>query len=236
MYRITILAFFLLAIQHVQSQTTCASAYDNSFNNSHTGTHYFPGPFTIPLNTDINGRIEVASDVDYYKFYITTGGSITLTLRNLPTNYNLSLVNNQGRSILTSARTGTSSETINFTATSNTEYFALVYPVNNKTFNAKSCYTLRVATGTATRVSAPVLEGVSLYPNPAVNVLNLRLDNLSNTAQIRVTNAMGAVVHQQNTNQIITPINLRNIPAGIYIIDVIDSDGNQLYRNKFIRQ
>jgi hypothetical protein len=236
MYRIMILAIFLLAIQHVQSQTTCASAYDNSFNNSHIGTHYSPGPFTIPLNADINGRIEVASDVDYYKFYITTGGSITLTLRNLPANYNLNLVNSQGRSIVTSARTGTSSETINFTATANTEYFALVYPVNNKTFNAKFCYTLRVATGTATRVSAPVLDGGALYPNPVVSVLNLRLDNISNPAQIRVTNAMGAVVHQQNTNQIITPINLRNIPAGIYIIDVIDSDGNQLYRDKFIRQ
>jgi len=225
MYRIVLLAIALFSIQGLQAQTTCASAYDNAFNNSTTGTHYFPGPFSIPLNTDINGRIDVASDIDYYKFYITTGGTLSLTLRNLPANYNLSLVNSLGKPIATSARTGTSSETINYTVTSNTEYFALVYPANNKTFNSQSCYTLRVSTGTATR-----------YPNPAVNVLNLRLDNLSNTAQIRVTNAMGAVVHQQNTNQIITPINLRNIPAGIYIIDVIDSDGNQLYRNKFIRQ
>lgn len=236
MYRISILAVLLFSIQYGHAQTTCASAYDNTFNNSHTGTHYFPGPFAIPLNTDINGRIEVASDIDYYKFYITTGGTITLTLRNLPANYNLNLVNSQGKPIATSARTGTSSETINFTAASNTEYFALVYPANNKTFNALSCYTLRVATGTATRLGAPIVEGASLYPNPASSVLNLRLDNLNASAQIRIMNAMGALVLQQNTNENMTPINLKNIPAGMYIIDVIDTDGTTIYRSKFVRQ
>lgn len=236
MYRFTILSVFLLAFQYGQAQTTCASAYDNSFNNSHIGTHYFPGPFAIPLNTDINGRIEVASDIDYYKFYITTGGTITLTLRNLPANYNLNLVNSQGKPIATSARAGTSSETINFTAASNTEYFALVYPVNNKTFNARSCYTLRVATGTATRMSAPIIEGASVYPNPASSVLNLRLDNLNSIAQIRIMNTMGVIVLQQNTNQNMTPINLKNIPAGMYMIDVINTDGTTIYRSKFVRQ
>jgi hypothetical protein len=235
MKHVFLLAFSIILIHKTQSQT-CASSYDNAFNNSHTPTHYFPGPFAIPLNTDINGRIEAANDIDYYKFFITTGGTITLTLRNLPANYNLNLVNSSGRSIATSARSGTSSETIHFTATSNTEYFALVYPANSRTFNSGSCYTLRVSTGTAARVSALSFDNAVIYPNPARQMVNLRLDDIQGMAQVRVINLLGALVKQQTTTQAVTPINLSGLPGGMYMVDVINAEGNTIYRGKLVKE
>ena len=229
-------AFSFILINKSQAQT-CASSYDNAFNNTHIPTHYFPGPFSIPLNTDINGRIEAANDVDYYKFHITTGGTITLTLRNLPANYNLNLVNSSGRSIVTSARSGTSNETINFTATSNTEYFALVYPANRRTFNSGSCYTLRVSTGTAARLSATTPQISSgLYPNPVRQIASLHLNEISGNTQIRVFNMTGALVLQKTTSQQITPLDLSAFPAGIYMLDAINQEGKSIYRSKLVKE
>lgn len=144
--------FSLIFFKSLYAQVpSCAGAYDTDFNNDYTSTHYFPGPMAIPLNANVNGRISNAGDIDYYKFTITNQGTIFLTLSNLPANYNLKLVNSLGNTLSTSARSGTSPETINFTVASNTVYYALVYPANNKTFNANACYTLRVSTGTASR-------------------------------------------------------------------------------------
>lgn len=230
---LSILCFTL--ILEMQAQT-CASAYDNAFNNTTIPTHYFPGPFSIPLNTDVNGRIEVASDIDYYKFFITRGGTITLTLRNLPANYNLNLVNSSGRSIASSARTGTSSETINFTAASNTEYFALVSPANSKTLNASACYTLRVATGTAARLSAPAVRNSGIYPNPVSNTANIQLNEIKGITQIRIMNLAGGLLVQKSTIETNTSLDLSRLPSGIYLLDAIDHLGKTIYRSKLVKQ
>jgi hypothetical protein len=128
-----------------QAASVCRSLYDSDSNNSYTETAYFMGPMTIPLNADISGSIDAQGDADYYKFIPSVSGRITLTLTNLPANYDLRLVNSLGATLVTSARSGTTSEVINFTATGGVTYFALVYPSSRRTFNAAACYVLRVA-------------------------------------------------------------------------------------------
>ncbi len=209
--------------------TGCQSTYDNTTNNATSGAA------VVPFNTNILGRIDAGSDVDHYKFTITTGGTITLTLTTLPANYHLRLVSSAGTVLATSSNSGTTNETINYTATAATTYYARVYPVNTSTFNTTSCYTLKVALGTATKGNNFVAETTEVFPNPAQNLLNVQIKAHTGASQIQVTNASGAVVYQRSTNMANTQINLASLPAGIYMVNVI-REGKVVSRNKFVKQ
>ena len=214
---------------------SCASAYDTPWNDVYQTTIYFPGPMSIPFNTDVNGRIEASNDRDYYKFTVTTGGTITMSLTNLPANYKVNLVNSLGYTIATSTRTATLTETINATVTSNTVYYALVYAIDINTFNASACYTLRVSTGTAYR-RALASGAPMLYPNPAREFVNLRVPEVRGVMQIRVLNSVGATVIRQNTTQPITTLKLDGLTAGIYWVEVLNSnDGRLVYWSKLVK-
>lgn len=234
MRKTLLLLFSLALVGGLQAQTTCASAYDTPWNNDYQGTSYFPGPMPIPFNTDIRGRIETSNDRDYYKFTVTNGGTITMTLTNLPANYQLSLMNSMGTPIATSRRSGLTSELINFTAASSTVYYALVFPSSKSTFNANACYTLRVATGTASR-PVTVTDAASLYPNPAGGFVNLRLPEVKGVMQIRVLNSVGATMLRQNTAQPLTQLKLSGLSAGLYWVEVLGSDGRLAYRSRLVK-
>ena len=99
---------------YVQAQFTttgaggaCPGTYDVSTNGTTAGAA------TIPLNTDVNGLINPKGDNDYYKFIISTGGTITISLTTLPANYQLALLNSGGTVLQSSTNSGTTSETIN---------------------------------------------------------------------------------------------------------------------------
>lgn len=230
-----ICGFLFVQSLHSQGTATCRSVYDSPYNNSPFATHYFPGPMSIPLNTSVSGMIESGGDVDYYKFFITRGGTISLNLTGLPANYNLRLVNDLGNSIVTSARSGTSNETINFTATSNTSYFALVYPANNRTFNASACYTLRVNTGTAARSVEVFHETEILYPNPARDRVQLRLET-QGQYQVRVFNAMGLVVRRHIVSGSPAVLDVSALKAGLYWVEVADDQGDVVHKQSWIKQ
>lgn len=224
------LSLFLLGMVSItQAQMApCQSAYDNMFNNTYAGTSYIPGPMMVPLNTDINGVISAGADVDYYQFYITSGGTIRLRLANLPANYQLRLVNSIGNTILTSANSGLKNEVINYTASSSTYYFALVYPANNRTFNATSCYKLRVETITATRLSEdepvealPVLA----YPNPVNDQVTLKLPVMEEPLRVVILNVQGKTVIERTTDQEETTFDFSQLPAGLYLVEVNGSQG-----------
>lgn len=169
---------------------TCPGPYDISTNGTRAGAA------TIPLNTDIKGLVNPSGDNDYYRFDITTGGTITMTLTTLPANYHLRLQNNSGTTLQTSNNSGTNNETINRTVTPGT-YYARVYPSNSSNWNATNCYTLRVQTGTATRGDVVALSGNSLMvsPNPAGYFVNLgfNAEDAGNVV-ISIVNQTGTIV------------------------------------------
>jgi len=104
----------------VTTATGCASPLDNSTN----GT--IAGAATIPFNTNTTGLISPSGDIDNYKFIITTGGTITITLSTLPGDYDLKLLNSAGTQIAISQLGGTSSENNQYYCSSST-YYAQVY-------------------------------------------------------------------------------------------------------------
>lgn len=216
---------------YVQAQFTttaapvvCPGIYDVSTNGTRSGAA------TIPFNTDIKGLINVGSDNDYYKFVITTGGTISITLTTLPANYHLALQNSSGSVLQSSTNSGTTSETINRTVSAGT-YYARVYPRNSSTFNATSCYTLRVQTGTASKyVSAENSvamddKAFAVYPNPARNFANLAFTAAAGGhAAISVINQSGSVVFSQsvmvNAGANNRKLDIGNLANGIYFVKI----------------
>lgn len=66
------------------------------------------------------------------------------------------------------------------------------------------------------------------YPNPVSDILNVCVDNVSVIRDIMVMDMNGRVVHNStsvNVNQ--TEINMKELAAGIYLINVTDDTGNR---------
>lgn len=100
--------------------TGCQSSYDVSANGTTSGAA------SIPFNTDITGLISPSADVDNYKFVITNAGTLTVTLKTLPADYDLKLLNSAGTQVAISQKSGTTAESISYTAAAGT-YYAQVY-------------------------------------------------------------------------------------------------------------
>lgn len=212
--------------------TSCVSTYDNTANN--TANNLVTTAPVIPFNTNITGQISTGGDVDQYKFTITTAGTITLTLTTLPANYNLRLVSSNGTTVLvTSASTGTTNETINYTAAAGV-YYARVYGTNNSTFNATSCYTLKVQLGTATK-EMYTDNSLEVFPNPVQNILNVDLKGTEGVSVIQLFDINGTQVMSKRTSSVRSQMNLAKLPAGIYLMKVL-KDGIVVSKTKVVKQ
>lgn len=222
---------------------SCAGTLDNTTNGTATGAA------VIPFNTNVNGLINVGSDIDFYKFTILTPGTISLSLTTLPANYNLDLMSSNGTTVLKSSKnTGTKSESIaNYSAAAGI-YYARVYPTNTSTFNATTCYTLRVALGTATGKMSDVITGAAngiqavesqgkakAYPNPAKGNLLVSLDELKGNTEIILYNTNGVKIMSKRTMQMNNAFDVSRLPSGMYLIKVLQN-GKQVSQMKVIKQ
>jgi Secretion system C-terminal sorting domain/Bacterial pre-peptidase C-terminal domain/Fibronectin type III domain len=211
--------------------TGCANALDNSTNGTTAGAA------TIPFNTNVTGLISPTGDIDHYKFVITTGGTITLTLGTLPADYDLRLLNSAGTQLAISENGSTTSETINATVAAGT-YYAQVFGYNGAN-SATVCYTLRVATGTA---SAPQLvssgkdkKQVKLYPNPAKDILCISMPGITGVSEVRIFDGKGKLVLNSRVAGAISQVNIAALPAGIYLVK-ISNNSNEVSSVKLIKE
>ncbi len=208
---------------------TCPGIYDVSTNGSRTGAA------TIPFNTDVYGLINPTGDVDYYKFVITTGGTITLTLNNLPADYDLRLYRNNTQ-VASSANGGTTSETINYTATANT-YYARVIGFNGA-FNATNCYRLRVQLGTATAQELPITQQeikVKIFPNPVSSKLSVYMVSDNTRKDLKIYDANGKLVYSQMLTDMFTTLDLQKLAKGMYFVKVTLPNGKVVYSEKVVK-
>jgi hypothetical protein len=144
-------------------------------------------------------------------------------------------VNSAGSILATSQSSGTTNETINYTVTPGT-YYARVYGANTNTFNATSCYTLKVALGTATRLTDLYTENnVEVYPNPAQHAVYIRQSGLTGRSVIHVYDVNGAEMMNKVATKEITSFDISALPSGIYMIKVINND-KIISRSKIIKQ
>jgi Metallo-peptidase family M12B Reprolysin-like/Secretion system C-terminal sorting domain/Bacterial pre-peptidase C-terminal domain/Fibronectin type III domain len=204
---------------------TCPGVYDVSTNGTTAGAA------TIPFNTNVLGLINVSGDNDYYKFVITTGGTITMTLTTLPANYSLRLLNSAGTTLVSSTNTGTTSESISTTVAAGT-YYARVY-ANTSNFNATSCYTLKVALGTASKGEITDVSNAEdrfiISPNPAQHTANLSFHSeMDGDAEITVSNMVGRIIFTQKASvvegQNNAVVDLTNLANGIYLVRIQNGD------------
>jgi hypothetical protein len=140
--------------------------------------------------------------------------------------------------LVTSSNTGTTSETINYTAAAGV-YYARVYPANTNTFNATTCYTLKVQLGTATR-SEEEMGGIALapsfevYPNPVMQTLNLNVKGLTSTTEVAVYNASGIQVMRQRINNGNNKMTVSGLTGGVYLIRYFNGK-SEVGHSKFVK-
>lgn len=204
----------------IAEPTSCPGPLDLTTN----GT--ISGAAIIPFNQDVKGLINPKGDVDHFKFSLVTGGTISLSLSTLPTNYDLRLLNNIGTILATSARNGSNNESISYTATAGT-YYAQVYS-SKSNFNTTGCYTLRINPGTASRdgsVERSVSSDISTvraYPNPTHDRLYIDAPWDSGDTEVTLINGHGKVAVKATITQEQNSIEVSSYMPGLYLLYVID--------------
>jgi trimeric autotransporter adhesin len=224
-------------VQGTFTTTAVVSACPGSLDVSTNGT--IVGAATAPFNTDIKGTISASGDLDYYKIVITNGGTATITLSTLPTDFDLKLFASNGTTQLAISDLGNSnSETITYTFTAGT-YYVQAYGYQTAS-NATSCYTLRIQLGTASRgvmgnsglISMNNDETIAkIYPNPVKDVLYVStLTELNENSNLQIMDATGKIVIEQKYTENPQMIDIRALRAGLYTINVTTASGSEQYR------
>ena len=216
--------------QFTTTSTGCASPKDTSTN----GT--IGGAATIPFNTNVTGLISPNTDIDNYKFVITTGGTATVTLTTLPFDYDLKVLNSAGTQLAISQAGSTTSESISRTYTAGT-YYAQVYGYNGAN-SATVCYTLRVQLGTASRGTDPItgeVWTVNVFPNPANNVVNINLTGFTGKSEVSMLDVNGRVVLHRTLSTVSSQLDISALPAGLYMMR-IKNGANEVKMTKIIKQ
>lgn len=78
---------------------------------------------------------------------------------------------------------------------------------------------------------------IYMYPNPATDWLQIELDHIGNEgANIQVFNLWGQSVMQQSTQSAATTIGVAHLPAGTYIINIIDNQTKIISHSKFVKR
>lgn len=81
-------------------------------------------------------------------------------------------------------------------------------------------------------IAKNVIEGFSIYPNPAKDVLNLKaLDNIN---EISIYNLLGQEVERQSPNSLNTEVTISDLPTGVYVVKV--KVGEQLGTYKIVKE
>jgi hypothetical protein len=77
---------------------------------------------------------------------------------------------------------------------------------------------------------------VSLYPNPARGTLNVNFDENAGVKTIAVYNLIGKEVSAYRVSGSGAQLDIDNMPAGIYLLRLLDAQGHVLATRKFTHQ
>jgi hypothetical protein len=210
----------------------CISSYDVSTNGTSSGAAL------IPFNTNIPGSINVGGDNDYYRFNISRTGTLSVALTNLAADYSLRLY--RGNTLVASSlNTGTINEAItNYNANRTGTYYVRVSGATTAAFNASICYNLRVNLGTAAKtadeITADVVTGWTISPNPVDRLFHLRGSDLLQPAQVRIYDLSGKLLQQRDNCIGAQSFDLTGMPRGVYMVRITTDQTTQTI--KLIKQ
>lgn len=123
-------------VTQTASTAPCESPYDTPDNGTFAGAAY------IPNNTDITGALSTADDWDCYVFYVEEGTYVTITLTNLPADYDMDLWGPPGGMAI-SSNWGTDNEGFAFVFPESGYYYVRVMGYDGA-YSDTQCYTLKV--------------------------------------------------------------------------------------------
>ena len=98
--------------------------------------------YSISSGTTYSSYISSATDVDWYKISTTSGNKISVSLTNLPKDYDLYLYNSSGTLVASSENGSTSSESISYTAKYTGAYYIVVKGYNGN-YSTTTKYNLK---------------------------------------------------------------------------------------------
>lgn len=127
-----------------------------------------------PIDSDVvyNGKISTGTDADWFKFTTNSGGSIQLSLSNLPADYDLYFYDENGNQLGRSWNGGTSSESISYSASAAGTFYAKVIGYNGAMSNSQS-YALKVTYPTSNNSAQWYYQNMTFdTPHPYANNYN----------------------------------------------------------------
>ena len=223
--------------------STFSFTYSNCSNDNETANN---SPTTAPilaLNTPRNSQIGSATDVDYYKFTTTTASpKIKISLAGLPADYDVRLYSAKTNGtinvqVAASQQVGLKDEVIVYnTPTVGATYYVKIEGYKNA-FSTVACYSLLVQTSNSTFAKKQSIEltdkietkdlihiePMTIYPNPAHDVVNVRFlceDNMD--CVLSLINSMGQTVKVINQKYVkgenFTTIATDDVPQGVYFV------------------
>ena len=111
--------------------------------------------------------------------------------------------------------------------------FHAFYDPSTEIFNDQEFFVFYYSPFSGTvSTSLPTLSSIQLWPNPAVSVVQVQLDN-SQPHELRAYDLTGRLVHQQWIQDQET-INVADWPTGMYLIKVRDQQ-QQLWQTKLVK-
>ncbi len=111
---------------------------------------------------------------------------------------------------------------------------SITMPVANTTYTSNS-----TCTGLTTNLNSISNndELVSVYPNPANEILNVKLEMINGEEKhIRVINSLGQVLIEQRSLDDNLKFEIGNFQKGIYFISLYNAGGQLIYTKKFIKE
>lgn len=193
-----------------------SSAYSTAASFSTTGTSGCPDiqepngttatAGTIGSGAVYNAIISSATDADYYKLVLTATANITISLTNLPFDYDLRLLNSAGTQLASSTSGNTTAESITYNGAAAGNYYVHVYGYNGA-FSTASCYAL---TATATVVATCT---DNYEPNETNGGARTIGTNQSITARIGSATDLDWFKFANSSAQRYIKVTLTNLPA-----------------------
>jgi hypothetical protein len=190
----------------------------------------------ITNNTAIQGQIESAADVDYFRVVTTGAGTVTLT--RLPIKIDMRLLNNGGTQIGISQNLGVANESINIPG-AGTYYVNLYSPVGSS--DAKNCYTLTVSApgvnhAIPTDETRMTTQTIPIFPNPAINMLQADLSSFKGRLFIRIVDPKGQPYLEQRVQPGKVNLGVYRLISGLYVLQVFNEQGAMLGQQKFVKE
>ena len=106
----------------------------------------------------------------------------------------------------------------------------IVDTINNPSINQST----HIVEGISLAVENYTNSAFDIYPNPAKNVLNIKVKDEISMTLAQVYDLNGKLIFEENTN-LSSPINIEKLETGTYILLIRDSN-NKDYSQKFVKE